>query len=148
MPLYSQITDDIKTAMKSGDRTRVDVLRFVLASLNNSLKEKQAKDAAATLTDEEVISILQKEVKRRKESIELFRQGNREDLIAKEDADLTVIAAYLPRELTREEIERIVDAVIAAGANDFSSAMREATKLTKGRADGRVVGEIVKTKLG
>lgn len=138
----------MKSAMKAGDQPRVDTLRFALAGLNSFQKDKQMKEAGATITDEEVIVVLQKDIKRRKESIELFRQGNRKDLIGKEEADLAIISAYVPKELTREEVEKIVDEVIAAGVKDFSSAMREATKVTKGRADGKLVGEIVKAKLG
>jgi uncharacterized protein YqeY len=146
--LYQQITDDLKTAMKAGDQPRVQALRFALTGLNAFQKDKQAKEPGATITDDEAVSVLQKDVKRRRDSIELFKQGNRDDLVAKEEADLAVIAAYIPKELTREELEKIADEVIAAGAKDFGSAMREASKRTKGRADGKMVGEIIKAKLG
>ena len=96
---------------------------------------------------EEAVTVLQKDIKRRKESIELFRQGKREDLVEKEEADLAVIAAYVPKELSREELEKIVGDVIAAGAKDFNSAMRETMKVVKGRADGKAVGEAIKAKL-
>ncbi len=139
---------DLKTAMKAGEQSKVDVLRFALSGLNNAKKEKQVSDPSATLTDEETISILQKEIKKRKESVELFRQGNREDLVLKEEADLAIITVYVPKELSRAEIEKMVDEVIVGGAKDFGSAMREMSKLTKGRADGKIVGEIVKAKLG
>jgi uncharacterized protein len=146
--IYDQIMTDLKTAMKDHDQAKVDVLRFAVSGLNNVKKEKQMADPAATLTDEETTSILQKEIKKRKESVELFKQGNRADLVEKEEADLAIISAYVPQELSRAEIEKIVDEVIAAGAKDFGSAMREAAKMTKGRADGKLVGEIVKAKLG
>ena len=148
MSLYSQITDDLKSAMKAGDQPRVEALRFALAGLNSFQKDKQAKQPDAKITDEETTSVLQKDVKRRKESIELFRQGNRADLVTKEEADLAVISAYIPKELTRAEIEKIVDDAIAGGAKDFSSAMREAMKAVKGRADGKAVGDVIKAKLG
>jgi uncharacterized protein YqeY len=153
MALYSKITDDMKTAMKAGDQPRVDALRFGLAGLNSFQKEKQAKEPGSTITDDEVVSVLQKDVKRRKESIELFKQGNREDLVTKEEADLAVIAAYIPKELTHEEVEKMVDDAIAAlvaagGAKDFNSVMRETMKVAKGRADGKTVGDIIKAKLG
>jgi uncharacterized protein len=155
--LYEQINADLKTAMKAHDQSRVEVLRFVLSGLNNFLKDKQVKESGATLTDEETISNLQKEVKRRRDSIELFKQGNRNDLVTKEEGDLAIIAAYLPKELTRGEIEQIVDAAIATvsaaggnatGAKDFSGVMKETMKGVKGRADGKVVTEIIKAKLG
>ncbi len=152
MSLYQKITDDLKSAMKAGDKLRVEALRFALSGLNAFQKDKQAKAPDATITDDEVISVLQKDVKRRKESIELFRQGKRDDLVAKEEADLTVIAAYVPKELTREEVGKMVDdaitAVVAAGGvKDFNSIMRETMKVAKGRADGKLVGEVIKARL-
>ncbi|HVM76600.1 MAG TPA: GatB/YqeY domain-containing protein, partial [Candidatus Paceibacterota bacterium] len=77
MSLFQQLNDDVKAAMKSGDKTKLEVLRFSLASLNSAQKEKALKEPGATLTDDEVIANLQKEAKRRKEAIELFKQGNR-----------------------------------------------------------------------
>lgn len=146
--IYDQIMTDLKAAMKDHDQAKVDVLRFAVSGLNNVKKEKQATDPAATLTDEETVSILQKEIKKRKESVELFKEGNRADLVEKEEADLAIISVYVPKELSRAEIEKIVDDVIVGGAKDFGSAMRETAKMTKGRADGKLVGEIVKAKLG
>jgi uncharacterized protein YqeY len=148
MSLYETITTDIKTAMKGGEKERLEVLRFSLAGLNSALKEKQMKDANASLSDDEAVSILQKEAKRRKESIELFRKGNREDLAVKEESELAIIAAYLPAQMSREEIVGIVDGLIAGGNNEFSTLMREVSKITKGRADGKLVAEIAKEKTG
>jgi uncharacterized protein YqeY len=134
--------------MKSGDRARVDVLRFMLAGLQGAEKDKYAKQPGVPLSDEEAVVVLQKEVKRRREAIELFKKGNRADLVDKEEGDLTVIAEYVPKELSAEEIEKIVDDLKAKGSSDFNSLMREAMKELKGRADGKIVGEIVKKKLG
>ncbi|HVN26341.1 MAG TPA: GatB/YqeY domain-containing protein [Candidatus Paceibacterota bacterium] len=148
MALFQQINDDLKAAMKSGDRARVDVLRFSLAGLNAAQKDKGMKEPGATLTDDEVVANLQKEAKRRRESIELFKQGNRTDLVEKEEADLAVIMGYLPKELTREEIERTVLDLKAKGFADFNSLMRESMKVLKGRADGKLVGDVVKANVG
>ncbi len=137
----------MKAAMKSGDKPRLEVIRFALAGLHAAQKEKEMKTPGAILTDEEVIGILQKDAKRRKESIELFKQGKRDDLVAKEEADLLVLGGYIPKELSRAEIEKMVDEVKAQGASDFSSVMRETMKLVKGRADGKVVSEVIKGKL-
>ena len=136
----------MKAAMKSGDKARLEVIRFAIAGLNAARKEKEMKEPGATLSDEEVIVILQKDAKRRKESIELFKQGNREDLVAKEESDLLVLGEYIPKELSRAEIEKMVDDVRAQGISDFSGIMRETMKLVKGRADGKIVGEIIKEK--
>ncbi len=148
MSLVQKLTEEMKAAMKGGDHARLEAVRFALSGLKAAEKEKQAKDPGAVLSDDEAVAVLQKEAKRRKESIELFRQGGREDLVAKEESDLAVIQAYLPKELSREEIAAMVDAARAAGANDFSSLMRETMKEVKGRADGKLVGEIIKEKIG
>jgi uncharacterized protein YqeY len=144
MPLFQKINEDMKAAMKSGDKARLEVLRFTLASLNPVQKEKALKDPQAVLSDEEVIAILQKEAKKRKDSIELFKQGNRADLVTKEEGDLKVIYEYLPAELSRDEIVAMVVAAKANGANDFSSIMKEVMKLAKGRADGKMVGDVIR----
>lgn len=147
MSLFEQINTDLKTAMKSGDKVRVDVLRFSLAGLNAAKKEKELKEPGATLTDEEVVAALQKDAKKRKESIELFRQGNRADLVEKEETDLAIIMGYLPKEMSREEIEKVVSDLKGQGFTEFSTLMREAMKVMRGRADGKVVGEVIKANL-
>ena len=148
MLLYEQIREDIKSAMKAGEKDRLLTLRFILSGLNAAQKEKELKEPGAHLTDAETISVLQKEVKRRKESIDLFRQGKRNDLVEKEEAGLAVIQTYLPEELSRDAVAKIVDEALAQGFHDFNSLMRETMKAAKGRADGKLVGEIVKEKLG
>ena len=148
MTLLEKISSDIKTAMKSGDRTRVDALRFALAGIQGAEKDMYAKQPGVALTDDEAVSVLQKDIKRRKEAIELFKKGNREDLVKKEEADLAIIGGYVPKELSVEEIEKVVDDLRAKGPADFNSLMRDAMKELKGRADGRIVGEIMKKKIG
>lgn len=144
MALLQKINDDLKTAMKSGDKSRVEVLRFTLAGLNAAQKEKTLKDPQAMLADEEVVTILQKEAKKRKDAIELFKQGKRDDLVAKEEGDLAIIYEYLPQELSRDEIVAMVTAAKANGASDFGSIMKEVMKMAKGRTDGKTVGDVIR----
>jgi uncharacterized protein YqeY len=148
MSILEKITSDLKVAMKSGDRVRVDALRFILAGVQGAEKEKHAKAPGVALTDDEAISVLQKEVKRRKEAIDLFKKGNRPDLVSKEESDLAIIAEYVPKELSVAEVEKVVDGLIAKGVSDFNSLMKESMKELKGRADGKTVGDVVKRKLG
>lgn len=147
MTLHEKLTDSMKSAMKSGDQARVDVIRFVLAGIQNAQKEKNVKQPGVALTDDEVVALLQKEAKKRKEAIELFRQGKRDDLVSKEEADLAVIMEYLPKELSRGEIEKVVADLRARGFIEFNTLMKEAMKVLKGRADGKVVGEVIKSAL-
>jgi uncharacterized protein YqeY len=144
MPLFQKINDDMKAAMKSGDKARLEVLRFTLASLNPAQKEKALKDPQAVLSDEEVVTIIQKEAKKRKDSIELFKQGKRGDLVAKEEGDLKVLYGYLPQELSRDEIVAMVKTAKENGASDFGSIMKEVMKSAKGRADGKTVGDVIR----
>jgi len=134
--------------MKGGQKDRVGVLRFMLAGVQNAQKEKGVKQPGEALTDEEAVAVLQKEAKRRKEAIELFRQGKRDDLVKKEEAELAMIYEYLPKELSAAEIEKMVDELKTQGFNDFNALMRETMKLVKGRTDGKTVGDIIKKKLG
>ena len=138
----------MKSAMKSGEKERLETLRFVLAGLNAAQKEKELKEPGARLADAETISVLQKEAKRRKESIDLFRQGKRNDLVEKESVGLAIIQSYLPEELSRDAIAKIVAELRTKGFSDFSSLMRETMKMVAGRADGKLAGEIIKEKLG
>ena len=144
MPLFKKISEDMKAAMKSGDKPRLEVLRFTLAGLNAAQKEKTLKDPQAMLSDDEVVALLQKEAKKRKDSIELFKQGKRDDLVVKEESDLKVLYEYLPAELSHEEIVAMVTTAKATGASDFSSIMKEVMKLAKGRADGKTVGDVIR----
>ena len=137
----------MKVAMKAGEKDRLETLRFIISSLNAAQKEKELKEPGAMLIDAETISILQKETKRRKESIDLFRQGNRNDLVEKEEVGLAIIQAYLPEELSRDAIAKIIDEMRVQGFNDFNSLMRETIKAVNGRANGKLVGEIIKEKL-
>ena len=148
MSLFEKLSDDLRSAMKGGLKSRVEVLRFTLAGVQGAQKEKNFKQPGVALTDDEVVAVLQKEAKRRKEAIGLFRQGKRDDLVKKEEADLVVIYEYIPKELSAEEIEKIIDDLRSRGMNDFNMLMREAMKVMKGRADGKTVGDIIRKKIG
>ena len=145
MSTHNKIREDLNAALKGGEKDRTGVLRMMLAELHNKEKEKPADKQS--LTEEETIAVLKKEVRKRKEAVELFRKGNREDLAKKDEAELKIIGEYLPPELDPKEIEAIVERLIAAGNKEFNMLMRETMKELAGRADGKVVSEIVKEKL-
>lgn len=141
--LRQQITDDIKTAMKAHDSVRLGVLRYIFSEIKN-----REIDAKHELADDEVIELLRREVKRRQEAIDQFKQGQRVDLADKEDQELTVITAFLPQLMSREELETVVERVIAPMTNrDFGQVMRSVMQEVKGKADGKLVSEVVKSKL-
>lgn len=132
----------LKEAMKKGESGRVETLRMLQAAVKNLEIEKRAK--GAEVTDEDVVSIIRKEVKKRKESMDIYRSAGREDLAAKEDSERKILKEYLPAEMSDEEIERIVRAVIAEGAVGFGPIIQGSLKKIAGRADSKKVGEVVK----
>jgi uncharacterized protein YqeY len=144
--LIDKIKEDIKISLKSGIAERTGVLRLLISELQNKQKEKFG-GSPGELSDEDAVVVLQREAKKRREAIELFKKGNRGDLIKKEENELKVIGEYLPQQLTPAEIKAVVEKLKTKGLADFNSIMRETMKELKGRADGKLVGEIVKEVL-
>jgi len=147
MSLLDQIITDITAAMKAKDADRLSTLRMVKANLMNRKIEKGSE-----LSDEEVQKALQSLLKQRKDSIEQYTTAGREDLAAKEAAEVTIIEAYLPSSATHEEIEKAVaDAVARTGASsmkDMGTIMKAALENLAGKnADGKTVSDAVKAKL-
>jgi uncharacterized protein YqeY len=148
MSLRQRITTDLTAAMKAKDAARLSTLRMVKASVMNREIEKGGE-----LTDEEMTKALQSLVKQRRDSVEQYEKAGREELAAKERAEIVVIEEYLPQAASREEIEEIVSSVIAeTGASsmkEMGAVMKAAQARLAGKsADGRTVSEIVKSKLG
>ena len=144
--MKQKLTEDLKSAMKSADQTTVGVLRLLLAALKN--KEIEKRSGNVDLTDEDVLRVILSEAKKRKDSIDIFRQGKREDLVLKEKEELAIIEKYLPQQLTVEEIEKAIDRVLSAlPAKDFPAAMKLAMQELRGKADAKLVAEIIKKKL-
>ncbi len=147
MGLREKIDADVKEALKSGAKDKVSTLRM----LNAALKNKQI-DKRRPLTDEEVIETVRSLIKQRKDSIEQFAKGNRQDLVDKETAEVKVLEGYLPQQLSREEVEAMVRNAIAQtgaqGSRDMGKVMKALIPMIGGRADGKLVSELVKNALG
>jgi uncharacterized protein YqeY len=147
MGLRDTIEADTKNALKSGAKDKVSTLRM----LNAALKNKQI-DKRRPLTEDEVLETVRSLIKQRRDSIEQFAKGGRQDLVDKETAEITVLEAYLPAQLSREELEVMVrDAVAqtgASGAKDMGKVMKALIPMVGGRADGKLVSELVKHALG
>lgn len=144
--IKAQITEDMKTAMRSQDKERLATIRLILAAF----KQKEV-DERIELTDENVLAILDKMVKQRRDSIKEFEAGNRQDLADKEKQEVAVIQAYLPSQLSESEISALVDAAIkeagATGAKDMGKVMGLLKPKVQGRADVGAVSNLVKQKL-
>ena len=147
MTLKEKINEDLKTAMKSGDKLRLATIRSLRALILEH--EKSGKDKVLTPQDE--INLLTTASKKRKESIEQFRKGGREDLAVKEEKELAVIEEYLPKQLSEEEVckevKRIASEIGAASKADFPKLMPAAIKELKGKTDGKIVKECVEKVL-
>lgn len=148
MSLEQKINQDIKTAMLAKDNARLRGLRAIKAAI---LLAKTEKAANEELTEEAEIKVLQKLVKQRKESGEIYKAQGRDDLYQIELEEQNVIEEYLPKQLSREEIEEIVKKIIAetgaSGMKDMGRVMGVANAQLAGRADGRTISEIVKSSL-
>jgi hypothetical protein len=147
MELRETIDADLKAALKSGAKEKVSTLRM----LNAALKNKQI-DKRRPLTEEEVTETVRSLIKQRKDSIDQFAKGGRQDLVDKETAEVEVLEVYLPQQLSREEIEAMVrEAIVqtgAQGAKDMGKVMKSLIPMIGGRADGKLVSELVKHALG
>jgi uncharacterized protein len=147
MPTIAEtIRVEMTAAMRSGERERRDTLRLLISALDNARIE-----AGHTLSDDEAVRVLQREARQRRDSIEEFRKGGRQDLAAKEEAELAVIEAYLPQQLPEEELRAMVEATIAEvgaeGPQDMGKVMGPLMQRVAGRADGRRVNELVREAL-
>ena len=148
MSLRDQLTGDLKTALKSSDETRKGTLRLLLAALKQAEIDKRP---AGALDEGEVLAVIQKEAKSRRESIADAQKANRADLVAMNETELHVIESYLPKQLTREELVELARAAIAetgaGGPQQMGAVMKLLTPRTKGRADGRLVSDVVRELL-
>jgi len=146
MALKDQLDADLKTAMREKAQLRLDTIR----GLKSAIKYREI-ELMKPLDDAGVLGVVTSEIKRRKDSIEQYRAGNRADLVEKEEAELALLQAYLPAQLpeaeVRAKIEEIVKRVGALGPKDMGKVMKELLPEVQGRADGKAVSELVKARL-
>ncbi len=146
MSLKEQLMNDMKDAMKNHEKDRLAVIRMVRGAIR-----QQEIDGQKELGDEDVIAVLSKEVKMRKDSMEEFKKGGREDLVEKTQAEIDVLMPYLPAQLSEEEVRELVKAAVeqtgAATAKDMGKVMGALMPKVKGRADGKLVNTIVRSFL-
>jgi len=147
MSLMKQIDQDLIKALKSRDQEAATTLR----GLKSDIKYHQINNRIAELTDEDVLSVLGTAANRRKDSIEQFTTGGRDDLVAKETKELEIIKAYLPEQMSEEAVEALVKEAIAetgaAGMSDLGKVMKVLMPKVKGKADGKLVNQLVKRNL-
>jgi len=150
--IQEKLASNLKEAMKAGQSFEAGVFRMLISSFHNKEIEKKGKGEDVEISEEEAIDLLTKEAKKRKEAAEAYEKGNRAELAEKEKKELAIIEKFLPEQLSREEVEKIVSAALektgAKEIKEFGKVMGEAMKDLKGRADTSFVSEIIKEKLG
>ena len=152
MSIRDRIVENLGTAMKSRDALRVGVLRMVKAKILEAEVEQRVKEGADyRLADPEALAVLSAYAKQRRDSIDAFRKGGREDLASKEEAELAILHDYLPRQLSADEIRELVRQSMAetgaASMKDMGAVMKAVMPKVKGAADGKLVNDVVRSML-
>lgn len=146
MNLAERLNEDMKQAMKNGDKFRLQVIRMVRASIKN-----QEIEMRRPLNDDELIQVISRDLKQRRDSLQDFQKAGREDLVAQATAEIEIISQYLPKQLTEEEIKEIVTQTMqetgASSKADMGKLMGVLMPKVKGRADGKLVNQIVQQLL-
>jgi uncharacterized protein YqeY len=144
--VLQRLDDDIKTAMKAREQVRLDTLRMVKTAVKN-----KEIDLIRPLTEQEFLQLLSTLVKQRKDSVEQFVKGGRQDLADKEQGEIAIINAYLPQQLSGDELKALIAAAVsktgAAGPQDMGKVMKEIKDATTGKVDGKVLADAVKAAL-
>ena len=145
--LQEKLAADLKAAMKSGDKTRLEVIRMLRAGIKNAEIAQQK-----SLDDSGVLDVIAKDAKRHRESITEFKKGHRQDLVDKEEAELAIINEYLPQQISREDIitaaRQVIEEVGARNPGDKGKVMQKLMPQLKGKAEGREINEVVSELLG
>lgn len=147
MAMRDQLMADVKAAMIAKDSLKLNTLRFLQAAIKNREIELRPNP----ISEDDILNVLKKVVKQRKESIEQYQNGGRQDLVDQELAELKVLEVYMPAQLSREQIESVVTEVIASvnakTIKDMGTVMKEAVARTAGAADNKILSEVIKSKL-
>lgn len=144
--MFDQIQNDMKTALKSGEKVKVNILRLLISKLKN-----KAIEVGSSLDDKQILQVIQKTAKQHKESIRMYKDGNREDLVKQEQAELDIVEEYLPSMMDENEVTTIVISIIketgATTMADFGKVMPQVMKKGAGKIDGSIAQSILRSKL-
>ena len=144
--MFDQIQNDMKTALKNGEKIKANTLRLLISKLKN-----KAIEVGSSLDDKQILQVIQKTAKQHKESIRMYKDGNREDLVEQEQAELDIVEEYLPSMMSEEEVNTVVESIIqetgATTMADFGKVMPQVMKKGAGKIDGSIAQSILKSKL-
>ena len=147
MALREKLSEDMKTAMKARDELRLSTIRMIRSAVKNKDIELKRE-----LNEQEIVEVIATLGKQRRESIRLFTEAGRQDLVEKEEKELAVLLEFLPQQLSREEVAELVEKIVAEsgaqGAKDMGKVMKALMPHIAGRADGKMVSDVVREKLG
>ena len=144
--MFDQIQNDMKTALKSGEKVKANTLRLLISKLQN-----KAIEVGSSLDDKQILQVIQKTAKQHKESIRMYKDGNREDLVKQEQSELDIVEKYLPSMMSEEEVNTVVESIIqetgATTMADFGKVMPQVMKKGAGKIDGSIAQSILRSKL-
>lgn len=144
--MFDQIQNDMKTALKNGEKIKANTLRLLISKLKN-----KAIEVRSSLDDKQILQVIQKTAKQHKESIRMYKDGNREDLVKQEQTELDIVEEYLPSMMSEEEVNTVVESIIqetgATTMADFGKVMPQVMKKGAGKIDGSIAQSILKSKL-
>ena len=143
----TDLQQDLNASLKSGKTDRVDTLRFLIAAVKNAAIAKYGNEAETKLTEADILDVVKKQVKTHRESIEAFVSAGRQELANKEKAQLAVLEEFVPKQLSDEELKKLLEPVVASGEKNFGLLMKSAVAIVKGQADGARVAGILKQML-
>jgi len=149
LEIKKKIAEDLKQSFKNHNTAKVETLRMLTAAVHNKEIEKKSKSNNSDLSEEEILEVIAKEAKKRKEAIELFIKGNRNDLAEKEKEELKILEEYLPVQMNEVEVRKVVREILGGlgAVQNFGKAMGEVMKKLKGKADAKLVSEILKDEM-
>lgn len=152
MGLKEQLNDDLKAAMRLRDQARIGAIRMAKAAISNiefSRTDIKNPDYGKPLTEGDLLRVIENQIKQRRDAIELYVKGNRPELAAQEKSEIATLEKYLPPQLTRDEIKtRVAQVITELDTREFPKVMKEAAARLRGRADGKLVNEVVKELTG
>ena len=144
--MFDQIQNDMTTALKNGEKVKANTLRLLISKLKN-----KAIEVGSSLDDKQILQVIQRTAKQHKESIRMYKDGNREDLVEQEQAELDIVERYLPSMMSEEEVNIVVESIIqetgATTMADFGKVMSQVMKKGAGKIDGSIAQSILKSKL-
>jgi len=151
MALKERLETDLREAMRARDQRRTSVIRLLrdaIGKFDIGRTDRKNPQFGQPITEEDYVAVVRKDLNQRREALEFAKKANRTDLIEKEQGELEIVEQYLPRQLSREEIRAEVEPLIAEHGRDFKKVMPQAAQKLRGRADGRLVNEVVKELTG